>query len=77
MPFPNDGLAPDNSGRPEYGFYLDTNEIGHISPDQEIWAHGFWLWDWADTHNKLSIFDPKTGYVKIDNLETKIKTWRE
>ena len=74
MPFPNDRLTPDNSGRPEYGFYLDTNEIGHISPDQEIWGHGFWLWDWADTHNKLSIFDPKTGYVKIDNLETKITT---
>ena len=31
--------------------------------DNNIWMHGYWTWDWADSYNKVKKFDTESGEV--------------
>ena len=31
--------------------------------DENIWMHGYWTWDWADSYNKVQKFDTENGEV--------------
>lgn len=30
---------------------------------QEIWVHGYWTWDWADSYEQVKTLDPEKGEV--------------
>lgn len=77
--WPNDGFAkiarpadpspPDDDhgrrhGRLEYGFYLDGAKPARWQTTKNVWAHGYWSWDWANTYEEVTEFDYDSGLVK-------------
>lgn len=63
-----DADAPDDGhgrrlGRIEHGFSYQGDRPAQWKPDNNIWVHGYWAWDWADTYERIASLDPKTKAI--------------
>ncbi|MBM3276729.1 MAG: right-handed parallel beta-helix repeat-containing protein [Candidatus Handelsmanbacteria bacterium] len=48
----------------EEGFYFEGDRPARWQHQREVWLHGYWAWDWANTYEQLESFDPATGLVR-------------
>ena len=60
-----DAEAPDDGhgkplGRLPFGFRYEGDRPSSWAPDDNIWVHGYWAWDWADSYERVTRLDPKT-----------------
>lgn len=51
-------------GKPAGGFLFDPKNLGKWAASNEIWAHGYWSWDWANSYERVVRIDPATGAVQ-------------
>jgi hypothetical protein len=51
-------------GKLESGFYFHHARPKGWRTHQDIWIYGFWGWDWADSFERISSFDPDSGHIK-------------
>jgi len=64
------------SGAPADSFFTagkDGSPKGFITSDprprrwasfEDVWMHGYWAFDWADTHERIASYNPETGTVE-------------
>ena len=55
----------EESGKLEAGFYYDDEEPKTWSASEDIWVHGYWSWDWANSYERVAELD--TANYKIVN----------
>jgi hypothetical protein len=49
---------------PEGGvFTCDTDRLAHWTNAPDAWVHGYWTYDWADSHEKIASIDPATHQI--------------
>lgn len=51
-------------GRLEEGFYYPSDVSRRWKDLDNIWVHGYWAWDWANSYEKVESIDLEKGYVK-------------
>ncbi|MBN1541319.1 right-handed parallel beta-helix repeat-containing protein, partial [candidate division KSB1 bacterium] len=51
------------AGRHYGRFVVGDPRIGQWLPAKDIWMHGYWTWDWADTYQEVAGIDPQTGTI--------------
>ncbi|MFN8940807.1 MAG: right-handed parallel beta-helix repeat-containing protein [Acidobacteriota bacterium] len=50
-------------GRLEFGFRYEGERPAGWKKDENIWVHGYWSWDWADTYERVASIDAGTKSV--------------
>ncbi len=60
---PHDDEHGGRIGRLDRGFLYEGDRPGHWQSDPNIWVHGYWSWDWADTYERVASIDAKTRLV--------------
>ncbi len=45
---------------------LPDADLSHWAEEPEIWALGYWFWDWADSRQKIIRVDPETKLIELD-----------
>lgn len=48
----------------EAGFYYEGDRPTRWQHQQDVWLHGYWAWDWANTYEQFESFDPATGLIR-------------
>lgn len=49
---------------PESGvFTCDTDRLARWVNAKDAWVHGYWTFDWADSHEKIASIDPATHQI--------------
>ncbi len=61
---PNGEDTASESEIPE-GFYYNTSRYGNWETLSNVWAHGYWMYPWAETHQPVDSIDLETGLIKI------------
>jgi len=51
-------------GAVESGFYFKNDRIKRWVPANDIWVHGYWCWDWANTYERVVSIDKDTGLIR-------------
>ena len=77
--WPNDGFAriaeasdtdPEDDGhgrkigRLPFGFRYAEDRPSQWKPDPNIWVHGYWAWDWADTYERVTAIHAGTRSIR-------------
>lgn len=60
-PAPTSTIVTDGGGR----FCCDDPRPREWTTEPEVWLHGFWAYDWADSRIRLGSVDPATGTVTL------------
>ncbi|MEW6756271.1 MAG: right-handed parallel beta-helix repeat-containing protein [Candidatus Latescibacterota bacterium] len=60
-PAPKETIVTDGGGR----FRCDDPRLAQWAAEPEVWLHGFWAWDWADSRVRLGHVDPQTRTVTL------------
>ncbi len=66
---PGDPDAPRDEhggilGRKEYGFVYEADRPSHWKAPEDIWVHGYWAWDWANSYERVVSIDPARHLVR-------------
>jgi len=48
----------------EAGFLYEGDRPTRWQSQEDVWLHGYWAWDWANTYEQLESFDPATGLIR-------------
>jgi hypothetical protein len=51
-------------GALETGFHLDTDRPRRWQASTNIWAHGYWAWDWANSYERVAAFELESRWVR-------------
>ena len=51
-------------GLPESGFYFKNERIKRWIFTDDIWVHGYWCWDWANSYERIVSIDKESGLIK-------------
>jgi hypothetical protein len=77
--WPNDGfvkiagMPQDQQAKDEHGgtlgnlaggFFYDSDEPAHWKKDYNIWVHGYWAWDWANSYERIASIDTGQRLIK-------------
>jgi hypothetical protein len=46
------------------GFYFDNDRPAGWKNTGNIWIHGYWAYDWANSYERVAELNPATGFVK-------------
>ena len=64
------GLPGDSDiriiGQGEDGFLYHDDILKEWGPVEDLWVYGYWVYDWADGHEKVTSFDPETGHIQTE-----------
>jgi hypothetical protein len=63
-PDPPDDEHGQRHGRLEYGFYFQGERPARWRSIEDVWVHGFWSWDWANSYEAVAEYDRERGFVK-------------
>ncbi|NLO73519.1 MAG: right-handed parallel beta-helix repeat-containing protein [candidate division WS1 bacterium] len=58
------------------GFYFRSQELARLASVPDLWVHGYWAYDWADSHLRVESLDPETGLVKVKEPEAVFAGYR-
>lgn len=65
---PRDDAAEDGWGgavaKPEAGFIFHHDRPRRWKTTEDVWVHGYWCWDWANTYERVEQFDPDSGHIR-------------
>lgn len=59
----NDGHG-GNIGKIESGFFYAGDRPRAWKPSPEIWVHGYWSWDWANSYERIENLDLEQRLIK-------------
>lgn len=59
----NDGHG-GNIGKVEAGFQYTGDRPRGWKPSGEIWVHGYWSWDWANSYERIEALDLEKRLIK-------------
>lgn len=66
--FPDPGAQDDGHkgqiGKLEDGFYYRGDRPRQWQDRENIWVHGYWAWDWANSYEQIVSFDLEQRWVK-------------
>ena len=51
------------TGRHYGRFQISNARVRRWQPDERVWMHGYFTWDWADTYEKAAKIDPRNLLV--------------
>ena len=51
-------------GRLEYGFRYSGDRPRSWAPKDDIYVHGYWAWDWADSYERVASLDVESGMIR-------------
>ena len=46
-------------------FYYESDRPDRWVGEQDIWLHGYWFWDWADSYEKIASIDPQQNLITL------------
>ncbi|MHB9024713.1 MAG: right-handed parallel beta-helix repeat-containing protein [Armatimonadota bacterium] len=59
---PPDTAQPDGHGKSigtlEAGFYFEGDRPARWQQSGDIWVHGYWAWDWANSYERIEKLNP-------------------
>lgn len=64
--YPNEGwlkIAATPAGQQGGRFTCDTPRLKRWAEAKDVWVHGYWTWDWADSYEKVVSIDPDKGEI--------------
>jgi hypothetical protein len=65
---PRTGTKNDGWGTPvakvEEGFVFVSDRLKKWQWPQDIWIHGYWCWDWANSYERIAHLNPASGRIK-------------
>jgi len=47
-------------------FTVDTDRLSRWVSTGDIWLHGYWTYDWADSYEHVAAIDPERGEIRTD-----------
>ena len=66
--FPEDSAQADEHGgklgRLENGFYYEGDRPRGWQQASDIWVHGYWAWDWANSYERVASIDVERRLIK-------------
>ncbi|MCC5844352.1 MAG: right-handed parallel beta-helix repeat-containing protein [Verrucomicrobia bacterium] len=66
--FPEAHATRSSHGHPkgalEGGFHYEDDRPSTWERPDEVWMHGYWMFDWADTHERVKRIDPETRLIE-------------
>jgi hypothetical protein len=66
--FPSDRAQDDGHGgkigRLEDGFFFSGDRPRSWKDTGDIWVHGYWAWDWANSYERVVSIDPKRRLIR-------------
>ena len=51
------------NGRLDGGFFYEDDRPKSWAKSDDLWVHGYWSWDWANTYERVAQLDPERGFV--------------
>lgn len=60
---PDDGHGK-RLGRIDYGFRYSGDRPSSWKASPDIWVHGYWAWDWAETYERISELDTAQRLIR-------------
>lgn len=64
--YPNEGwlkIAATPAGQQGGRFTCDAPRLKRWVEAKDVWVHGYWTWDWADSYEKVVSIDPDKGEI--------------
>ncbi|GIV15981.1 MAG: hypothetical protein KatS3mg022_1416 [Armatimonadota bacterium] len=64
--YPNSGwlkIAATPAGQQGGRFTCDDPRLNRWVEAKDVWVHGYWTWDWADSYEKVVSIDPDQGEI--------------
>lgn len=52
-------------GKISAGFHYEGDAPKAWAPSDDIWAHGYWAWDWANSYEHVAVLDANRAYVLL------------
>ncbi len=52
-------------GIKEGAFYYDDEELDRCADENDLWAHGYWFWDWATSKQPVASIDVANNLMKL------------
>ncbi|NOZ40279.1 MAG: right-handed parallel beta-helix repeat-containing protein [Planctomycetes bacterium] len=46
-------------------FHYETDRPDRWVGEKDIWLHGYWFWDWADSYEKVESVDPQENLITL------------
>jgi hypothetical protein len=66
--FPTDDVADDGHGTTigalEAGFYYQGGRPARWKDTGNIWLHGYWAYDWANSYERIAELDPARKFIR-------------
>ncbi|SDC51917.1 Right handed beta helix region [Paenibacillus sp. UNCCL117] len=54
------------AGIPEHGFYYDDEQPASWAANDDLWIHGYWSFDWAQSYEHVRSIDLETRHVRTN-----------
>ena len=51
-------------GKPEEGFFYEGDRPGRWKDISNLWVHGYWAYDWANSYERVELIDPDKRLIK-------------
>jgi hypothetical protein len=68
--FPEGDAQPDGHGgkigKLEEGFFYAGDRPRGWKEPGEVWVHGYWAWDWANSYERIQSLDAERHWIKTD-----------
>jgi hypothetical protein len=65
---PTEGSRKNEWGQPvspyDRGFIFRDGRLTRWRPSPDLWVHGYWCWDWANSYERVASMDPATGLIR-------------
>jgi len=61
------GKGDDHGGKIgalEEGFFYSGDRPRRWQDSRDVWVHGYWAWDWANSYEKVASLDLEKGWVR-------------
>ncbi len=55
-------------GDPEASFYYQDTRPQKWQVQPDLWAHGYWCWDWANSYEHVTAIDPARGSIRLGDI---------
>ena len=54
----------ENNGKLEDGFYFNDNHTSKWKNTENLWVHGYWAYDWANSYENVDILNSDKMFIK-------------
>ncbi|MGE5607932.1 MAG: hypothetical protein ACM359_01650, partial [Bacillota bacterium] len=54
-------------GKLTAGFYYEGDRPGAWKSQEDIWVHGYWAWDWANSYERIESIDTASRLIKTSS----------